>query len=182
MRVISGTAKGCRLQEPRDRKIRPTTDKVKESIYNIIQFEVEGSRVLDMFAGTGQLGIEALSRGASEAVFTEASGEAARIVESNLRAARVEDRGRLVRGDCLTSIGRLGKFDIILLDPPYSTGLLEKALARIIEFDNLTADGIIVCELPSEDSLPDLPMPYHIRREYRYGKIKLIVITRGEQP
>jgi len=181
LRVISGTARGCRLKEPSDRRIRPTTDKVKESIFNIIQFELENSRVLDMFAGTGQLGIEALSRGAAEAVFTEASADAVRIIEANLSSARVSDRAQLVRGDCLVTLPRLGQFDIIFLDPPYSTGLLEKALNRIIEIDNLKDDGIIICEFPCDDPVPELPEPYHLRREYRYGKIKLTVFTKGEQ-
>lgn len=150
-------------------------------MFNIIQFELEGSRVLDMFGGTGQLGIEALSRGAAEAVFTEAAGEAVRIIENNVRAAGVEDRAKIVRGDCLVNVPRLGRFDIILLDPPYATGLLEKAVARIIEFDILQDNGIMLCELPAEAASPEVQAPYSIHREYRYGKIKLVVYIREEK-
>lgn len=179
--MISGTARGCRLKEPKGRDIRPTTDKVKESLFNIIQFDVEGSRVLDMFAGTGQLGIEALSRGAAEAVFIDAAPAAAAIVRENLRLAGVEDRARVVTGDSLTAIRGLAPFDIVFLDPPYSQGLLERALTAINEFDILREDGIIICELPTEDPVPDAPGGCRRGREYRYGKIRLAVYFREEQ-
>ena len=181
MRVISGTARGCRLKEPKGRDIRPTTDKVKEALFNIIQFDVAGSRVLDMFAGTGQLGIEALSRGAAEAVFVDSSAAAAAIVRENVRLAGVEDRAEVLKGDSLTSIRGLEPFDLIFLDPPYSKGLLEQALAAINEFDILRENGIIICELPSDDSVPDAPGGCRAGREYRYGKIRLAVFIREEQ-
>ena len=181
MRVISGTARGCRLKEPKGRDIRPTTDKVKESLFNIIQFEVPGSRVLDMFAGTGQLGIEALSRGAEEAVFIDSSGAAAAIIRENIRLAGVEDRARVVLGNSLTSIRETGTFDLIFLDPPYSKGLLEQALAAINEFDILRENGIIICELPAGDPIPAAPGEYRSGKEYRYGKIRLAVYTREER-
>jgi len=181
LRVISGTARGCRLKEPKGRDIRPTTDKVKESLFNIIQFDVGGSRVLDMFAGTGQLGIEALSRGAAEAVFIDASPAAAAIVRENVRLAGVEDRARVLRGDSLASVRGLGSFDLIFLDPPYSKGLLEKALSAINEFDILRENGIIICELPAEDPVPDAPGGCRRGREYRYGKIRLAVYNREER-
>ena len=182
MRGIGGTARGRKLKEPKDRRIRPTTDKVKESMFDIIQFETEGRRVLDMFAGTGQLGIEALSRGAAEAVFTETSGEAVALIRENLRTAGLEERARIVKGDSLTSVRTLGRFGLIFLDPPYSRGLLEKALDTIFEFDILCDDGIIICEYPSEDTLPVPEPPYRLRREYLYGKIRLAVLVREDQP
>ena len=178
MRVISGTARGCRLKEPKGRDIRPTTDKVKESLFNIIQFDIQGSRVLDMFAGTGQLGIEALSRGAEEAVFIDSSAAAAAIIRENVRLAGVEDRAKVLKGDCFTAIRGAGTFDLVFLDPPYSRGLLEQALEAINEFDILRENGIIICELPSGDPVPAAPVGCRSGREYRYGKIRLAVFTR----
>lgn len=180
MRVIAGTAKGRRLKEPSDKKIRPTTDKVKESLFNIIQFSMEGARVLDLFGGTGQLGIEALSRGAVEAIYTDLSAEAVHIIKENLRCCGFENRARVFRGEALSLLGGLGKFDIIFLDPPYGTGLLESALSRIIEFDILSGNGIIIAEFPSDAPAPFVALPYSLYREYRYGKIMLAVYTRED--
>jgi 16S rRNA (guanine(966)-N(2))-methyltransferase RsmD len=151
---------------------------VKESVFNIIQFEVEGRRVLDLFAGTGQLGIEALSRGASAAVFVDESNDALRLVRDNLKSAGLSDGGNaeIVRGDALTYLKSCGKFDIIILDPPYDTTLLDKALGLIFEFDILRENGIIVCESKSDKILPEVPTPYQKGREYRYGRIKITII------
>ncbi len=137
--------------------------------------------MLDMFAGTGQLGIEALSRGASEAVFIDSSSAAAAIVRENVRIAGMEDRARILKGDSLTSIRGMEPFDLIFLDPPYSRGLLERALEAINEFDILRENGIIICELPTEDPVPDAPAGCRREREYRYGKIRLAVFIREDQ-
>ena len=178
MRVISGEARGRRLREPEGMDIRPTTDKVKESIFNIIQFEIEGKRVLDLFAGTGQLGIEALSRGAERAVFTDESPAAIKIINENIKTCGFENRAEVMRGESLSTIGRFGKFDIIFLDPPYDTELLKKALSRIIEIDILKDNGIILCESRNDYMLPEVSSPYLLRKEYKYGKIKLTLYTR----
>ena len=180
MRVISGTARGRRLREPADYNIRPTTDKVKESIFNIIQFEIEGRRVLDLFAGTGQLGIEALSRGAESCVFVDESGAAIKIIGENVKACGFEKQAQVMRSDALSVLPRLGKFDVILLDPPYDTELLSKVLAKIIEIDILKVNGIILCESRAEAVLPEAEAPYVVRKEYKYGKIKLTLYTRED--
>ena len=125
MRVITGSARGRKLSEPKNYDIRPTTDNVKESIFNIIQFDVEGRRVLDLFAGTGQLGIEALSRGAKSAVFVDKSSEAIALVKQNLKACNLE--ANVVREDSLSYLERGGKFDLIFIDPPYDTELVNEA-------------------------------------------------------
>ena len=101
MRVISGEARGRRLKELSGMETRPTTDKVKESIFNIVQFDIEGRKVLDLFGGTGQLGIEALSRGAAECTFVDLRREAAALIRENLKATRLEERGTVVQGDSL---------------------------------------------------------------------------------
>lgn len=130
---------------------RPTTDKVKESLFNIIQFEIEGRRVLDLFGGTGQLGIEALSRGADHCTFVDMRKEAAALIRENLRLTGLSERSRVVQGDALSFLSSCGeKFDVILLDPPYHTELLEKSVKRITEFDILREHGIMICESAAE--------------------------------
>ena len=179
MRVISGSARGRRLKEPEGQSIRPTTDMVKEAVFNIIQFDIEGRRVLDLFAGTGQLGIEALSRGAAAAVFVDELGDAAKLVRDNIKAMGFENRATVVRSDALAYLRQGGRFDVIFLDPPYETGFIEKALNTIIEFDILKENGIIVCETKEDKRLPDAPRPYSKGREYKYGKIKITLYTRA---
>lgn len=173
MRVITGSARGRKLKEPKNMDIRPTTDRVKESIFNILQFDIEGRRVLDLFAGTGQLGIEALSRGAKSATFVDESSEAVKIIKDNLEHCKLQ--GEVIREDSITFLGRCGKFDIIFLDPPYASGLLEAALKKIIQFDILADGGIIICETNSEKTISPLNPPYFVGREYKYGKVKLTV-------
>lgn len=176
MRVISGTVRGRRLKEPADMSIRPTTDKVKESIFNIIQFDIEGRRVLDLFAGTGQLGIECLSRGAKSVTFVDSSKTALAIVKENLKTCGLE--ARTVQSDSIEYLRHCGKFDLILLDPPYATDLLSSALSVINSVDILAEGGIIVCESAAEKQLPELDKPYFRRREYNYGKVKLTLYGR----
>ena len=159
--------------------VRPTTDKVKESLFNIVQFRIEGARVLDMFAGTGQLGIEALSRGAAEAVFMEASPVSAKIVAENLRITGLADRAKLIRGDALRSVESAGRFDLIFIDPPYDSGLAEQAVERIIAFDILKENGIMICETRVDHETPEASRPYEKLREYRYGRIKLTTYGRA---
>ena len=179
MRVITGTARGRRLKELQGRETRPTTDKVKESIFSIIQFDLEGRRVLDLFAGTGQLGIEALSRGAKECVFVDQRKDAVALVRENLELCRLTESARVRQGDALAYLKSGERFDIIFLDPPYGSGLLEQALADITRFDICREHGIIVAESAAEQVLPPVEPPYALYREYRYGKIKLTVYHRS---
>lgn len=171
MRVISGKVRGKKLKEPSDYEIRPTTDMVKESLFNIIQFDIEGRRVLDLFAGTGQLGIECLSRGAADCTFVDMSRDAVSLVKANLSACGLQ--ARVCCDDSLSFIGRGGHFDLILIDPPYATDLIDKALEIIYSVDILNEGGIIVCESPREKMMPELDFPYRKLKEYRYGRVKL---------
>lgn len=173
MRVITGTARGRRLLEPKGMYIRPTTDKVKESIFNIVQFDIEGRRVLDLFAGTGQLGIEALSRGAESVTFVDESKDAVKLVKDNLSLCGMN--ATVVHGNSLSFLERCGKFDLIFIDPPYNTDLINRALEKIIKFDILSESGIIIYETLREKTTLPLEAPYFIGREYSYGKIKLVV-------
>jgi len=174
MRIITGKARGRRLREPKNMDIRPTTEMVKESIFNIVQFEIEGRRVLDLFAGTGQLGLEALSRGAASCVFVDESREAVALVQENLARCKLGG-GTVVAGDALAYLRRGGTFDLIFLDPPYGSDLAEKALGLIKEFDILSEGGIIVCETRRDRPLPN---QFGESREYCYGSVKLTVFRR----
>lgn len=180
MRVITGSARGRKLKEFPGMDIRPTTDKVKEAIFNIVQFDVEGRRVLDLFGGTGQLGIEALSRGAEHCVFVDQARESVKVIRENVATTGFGDKSRVVQGDALSFLASCReKFSLAFLDPPYAGELLEKALRRMAEIDIMTENGIIVCESPYDAVLPQLPAPYVMGRDYRYGKIKLTVYHRS---
>ena len=171
MRVITGTARGRRLRTPENYDIRPTTDNVKESLFNIIQFDVEGRKVLDLFAGTGQLGIECLSRGADSVVFVDESREAVNIVKDNLKTCGLS--ASVLQMDALSYLCGCGKFDLIFVDPPYDSNLYEEVLKIINSVDILSDGGIIICEARRDRQLPEMTEPYRKLREYHYGKVKL---------
>ena len=179
MRVITGSARGRVLKELQGMETRPTTGKVKESLFSIIQFDIEGRRVLDLFAGTGQLGIEALSRGAAECVFVDRRADAVKLIRENVALCKLEDRAKIRQGEALPYLRSGEKFDIVFLDPPYASGLLAQALTDIAAFDICRAHGIIIAESAADTVLPAMPSPYALYREYRYGKIKLTVYHRG---
>lgn len=179
MRVITGSARGRVLKELQGTETRPTTGKVKESLFSIIQFDIEGRRVLDLFAGTGQLGIEALSRGARQCVFIDQRADAVKLIRENLTVCGLEDRAVVRSGDGLAYLKSGEKFDLVFLDPPYGSGLLEKALEDIAAFDICREHGIIVAESAVDTELPALVPPYSLYRQYRYGKIRLSVYHRS---
>ena len=179
MRVITGTARGRRLGELKGQETRPTTGKVKEGIFSALQFELEGRRVLDLFAGTGQMGIEALSRGAASCAFVDRRKDATELVRSNLALCGLTDRAQVVCGDAMGFLNTLRtQYDLIFLDPPYAGDILENVIEHITGFDILPQGGIMVAECPVEKVLPSLSAPYRIHREYRYGKIKVTVYHR----
>lgn len=176
MRVISGTARGRRLKELPGMDTRPTTDKVKESMFNIVQFDIEGRRVLDLFGGTGQLGIEALSRGAEHCDFVDASRQATAVIRENLCTVGFTQRASVHQGDAQAYLSTCRRnYDLILLDPPYHSELLEQCIQTVTKFDILSQHGIIVCESELDKQLEPLLEPYGAVRTYRYGKIKLTV-------
>lgn len=176
MRVITGKARGIQLKTPEGLQTRPTADRVKEALFSIIQFDIPGARVLDLFGGTGQLGIEALSRGATSAVFVDGSEKACALIRENLRHTKLEQQGRVIRSDYLDYLKRCReKFDIIILDPPYAEVFLENALNLITEIDILQSNGIIVAERPLGKELPWEYEGYQRSRDYKYGKTLLTV-------
>ena len=176
MRVITGTARGRKLKTPVGYDVRPTSDQVKEAIFNIVQFDIEGRRVLDLFGGTGQLGIEAKSRGAGEVCIVDLARDSVKLIKENVAYCKLDCK--VFQADAISFLHGCGKFDLIFVDPPYDSGLAEKALMTIKEIDILTEGGIIVCETRKETSTPELEAPYKKRKEYTYGKIKLSVYTK----
>lgn len=179
MRVISGTARGIQLKTPDGMKTRPTADRVKEAQFSIIQFEIPGARILDLFGGTGQLGIEALSRGASGAVFVDHSEDACRIIRENLRRTGFLERAAVVRADYMDYLNHCSdQFGIVFLDPPYAEEFLENALKRITEIDILQSGGIIVAERPVGKVLPWNPEAFLRSKDYKYGKTLLTVFRK----
>lgn len=174
MRVITGKARGVALKTPDGMLTRPTADRVKEALFSILNFDIPGADVLDLFGGTGQLGIEALSRGARHAVFVDAREDACKLIRENLRRTKLEGEGRVVRSDYLDYLNRCpDQCNIIFLDPPYGEDFLETALKRITEIDILQSDGIIVTERPLGKELPMEFDGYTRSRDYKYGKTLL---------
>ena len=172
VRVISGSARGLKLNTPGDDRVRPTTDRVKESMFNIIQDWVYDSQVLDLFAGSGALGIEALSRGASQAVFCDNSLDSIKIIKSNIEKARVVDRSQIVRGDfkrCLRDMeAKNQSFDMIFVDPPYYEGLFEEVLDTIRSCKILKKDGIVIVEHDAKRPIGQVE-GLEVYKEKKYG-------------
>ena len=180
MRVITGKARGVNLKTPDGLQTRPTTDRVKEAMFSIIHFVIPGARVLDLFGGTGQLGIEALSRGARNAVFVDAGDKACALIRENLKRCKMESDAKIIRADYLDYLSRCReRFNIVLLDPPYAEVFLENAIKKITEIDILESGGIIVAERPVGKELPwDFP-GYTRSKDYKYGKT-LITLYRKD--
>ena len=180
MRVITGKARGVNLKTPDGMQTRPTADRVKEALFSIINFDVPNTSVLDLFGGTGQLGIEALSRGANRAVFVDESDKACALIKENLRRTKMEQQGRVVRSDYLSFLrSTQEKFDIIFLDPQYAEVFLENALKCIAEIDILQSGGIIVCERPIGKDIPWEYPGYQRSKDYKYGNT-LITLYRKD--
>ena len=181
MRVIAGIAKGIQLKTPNGMLTRPTADRVKEALFSIINFDLPGTEVLDLFAGTGQLGIEALSRGANQAVFVDERNEACNLVKDNLAKTKLEQQSTVICADYQSYLRHCNKkFDIIFLDPPYSEVFLENSLKIITEIDILQSGGIIATEYPFGKTLPDYIYTYFKAKQYKYGKTVLTIFRKTD--
>ena len=176
MRVISGSAKGRKLKTPKDMDVRPTSDSVKEAVFNIIREDISGRRVLDLFAGSGQMGIEALSRGARDAVFVDISSVSLKLVRENLNLCGFS--GETVKEDAVNYLQHAKPFDLIFIDPPYDSEYYEKVIEMIKSFDILTDSGIIIIESRRDRILPDMQYPYRKIKEYGYGSVKITTFTK----
>lgn len=179
MRVISGTARGLRLRPVAGTRTRPTTDRVKENIFNLIQDAVYGATALDLFAGTGQLGVEALSRGAAHCDFVEHTKAACQTIRANIAAAHLEQRAALHQTEATQFLQNAKKnfYDLIFLDPPYGGEILERALLFTERFDILATNGIIICECARDDNFSHNFTPLRVRT---YGATVITLLQRRE--
>ena len=182
MRVITGTARGMTLKAPKGMDTRPTMDQVKEGIFSAIQFEVEGRRALDLFAGSGQLGIEALSRGAREAVFVDARRDACQVVRENLAKTRLAERAQVVQMDYLSYLGAgRGRFDLVFLDPPYRMeAAYGDALTRLRAAGRLAPGALAILERAEARAI-SLPEGFSLRDARRYGETCVEFVVEGEE-
>ena len=182
MRIITGSARGKRLQTPEGLHTRPPSDRVKQSVFNIIQFDIEGRKVLDLFGGSGQLGLEAMSRGAASCVIVDGDRAAQKAIEANIKNCGFDRNCQLIKGDSFTFLQRQKKdsYHLIFLDPPYGGELLNRAIAEICRIDILAEGGIMVCESASVDVVAPVQAPYRVVKQYRYGHTDLTIITKGD--
>lgn len=178
MRVISGAAKGRKLKTPVGLETRPTSELCKEAVFSIIQFEIPGARVLDLFAGSGQMGIEALSRGAKSCVFVDNAKLCRSIISENLKHTELSDGARVVSISAEAYLKSPAEpVDIAFLDPPYGKIALEPLLTALAE--RMSETGVILCESDKKDILPERAGSFVKHKEYRYGKAK-ITVYRGD--
>ncbi len=181
MRVIAGTAKGVTLKTPEGMVTRPTADRVKEAMFSIIQFDLPSARVLDLFGGTGQLGIEAISRGAVFSTFVDQQEKACRLIRENLTKTGFQNKAKVVCSDYVVFLKNCReKYNIILLDPPYMELFLENSLKLISEIDILQSNGIIVTERPAEKQLDVNFSGFSRSRDYKYGKTILTIFRKED--
>ncbi len=187
MRIIAGNAKGREIVAPKGRNTRPTLAKVKEAMFGMVQFDTEGAEVLDMFAGSGALGIEALSRGAAHAVFCESDRQTCGIVKSNLIRLGMEDRATVICRDAIAALSDFAangnRFSLVLIDPPYASDLIDRALALLVGLDLLENDAIVICEHPWKMP-PTTPNGISARTARKYGETALTYMTfnKTEEP
>ena len=188
MRIITGKARGTKLQTLAGEATRPTAERTKEAIFSMINFDIAGARVLDLFAGSGQLGLEALSRGAKSAVLNDSSREAAAIIRANAEKTRLIDACEILSTDWQAVLRRFANketFGLVFLDPPYAGGFLPKVLAKMIEWDLLSDGAVIVCESANEEDVfggdEDLKNQFNVRRVARYGAACVTILEKGER-
>ncbi|MBP3414200.1 MAG: 16S rRNA (guanine(966)-N(2))-methyltransferase RsmD [Clostridia bacterium] len=179
MRVITGSARGRRLKTLSGDEVRPTSDLVKEAVFSIIQFSVEGRKFLDLFAGSGQMAIEALSRGASSAVLVDASKQSCAVIRDNLKTTGFDQIAQLVQSDAAGYIARCREnFDIAYIDPPYESGLIKKVLPGVCEHMNM--GGTVLCESNDTANFPESAGDFVLCKTYRYGRIFVALYRHGE--
>ena len=188
MRIITGKARGTKLQTLAGEATRPTAERTKEAIFSMINFDIAGARVLDLFAGSGQLGLEALSRGAKSAVFNDSSREAAAIIRANAEKTRLIDSCEILSTDWQPVLRRFANkrdFDLVFLDPPYAGGFLPKVLAKMLEWNLLSDAAVIVCESADENDVfggnEELKNQFRVRRVARYGAACVTILEKGER-
>lgn len=187
MRIITGTARGAKLITLEGEATRPTSERAKEAIFSMIQFDIEGRKVLDLFAGSGQLALEALSRGAKEAVLCDSSKQAADIIKKNAIKTRLSDKVNLHNCDSLQLLNKLGteKFDLIFLDPPYALKIIPSVLKSLIDNKRLKSTSILVCESSDADDVfcgdIEIEKYFIIKKTAKYGAAFVTIIQPKEE-
>lgn len=177
MRVISGSARGLKLLSLEGDNTRPTLDRVKEALFSMLTAYIPYANVLDLFAGSGALGIEALSRGADRCVFVDALPQAMDIVKANAAKARVAEKSAFHTVNALSYLNSCeDKFDIVFLDPPYHGNLYEDCLTKLYENSLIKKDSVLVMEWDSETEKPHVPPFYEVIRERKYGRVMLTLL------
>ena len=183
MRIITGTARGIKLDTLEGIDTRPTAERVKESVFSMLQFELENRRVLDLFAGSGQMGLEALSRGAVSCTFVEKNLEAMEIVKKNAKKTRLSDKCKIVNvdyKDFLRGARKGEKFDIVFLDPPYAMKIIPEILDSLVKYDILNTNAKVICE--SEDDIEYACEGLENVKHNKYGRVFITVLRRkGEE-
>lgn len=170
MRIIAGDLKGRKIVAPPGSDVRPTFDKVKEALFSILMEEIYGAKILDLFAGSGNLGLEALSRGAEKVYFCDKSKESIKAINDNIKTCGVGDKSIVLWGDFKVCLGRIkDEIDIIFLDPPYEENLISAAMEKIEEYGLLSKDGVICCETGKREELPEETESFTMFKERRYG-------------
>jgi 16S rRNA (guanine966-N2)-methyltransferase len=186
MRIIAGQAKGRRLKTPKGRELRPTADRVKEALFNILPHDLSGRKVLDLFAGTGNLSIEALSRGAEDAVLVDVSRDAAEVIEENLQALNLTAKSRVLTAPVFKSVRMLArrgeKFDLIFIDPPYDKELVGETLKAVAKEELLAETGVAVAEHSVREKVEERYGTIVLADRRRYGDTQLSFFTRSKEP
>lgn len=172
MRIITGTAKGTKLAAPKGFDVRPTADRVKESLFNILGDAVIEAKVIDMFAGTGNLGLEAVSRGAYSATFVEQNLNSIRFIRQNAERTKLTEKVKIIHSDVLNFLGRSHNelYDIVFCDPPYNKGFLQAVLSRIDNMNFLAKKGLIIFEHAKHEIVPDNLTNLELVRSQQYGE------------
>ena len=182
MRIITGKARGVKLVTLEGENTRPTSERAKEAVFSMLQFEIEGREVLDLFAGSGQMGLEAVSRGAASATLVDKSKEAVAVIGKNIEKTRLSDACRVFCSDVsdyIRTVGGRGRFDIVFIDPPYALRAVPKTLEQLLSADLLKPTSVVICESEESDifeSAPDLMEKFEILRCAKYGVAHITVI------
>lgn len=181
MRIITGSARGAKLQAPAGEHTRPTAERTKEAVFSMLQYSFEGRRVLDLFGGSGQLGLEAVSRGAAHATIVDNNKAAVEVIRKNAAHTKLTPHTTVLCADALGFLSnyRGEPFHLIFLDPPYITDLVNRALALIVEKSLLAVGGIVVCETGAEDTVSDTALSawrFEVMRRARYGVAHITVL------
>lgn len=182
MRIITGSAGGTKLVTPEGLNTRPTSERAKQGVFNILQFEIEGRRVLDLFAGSGQMGLEALSRGGTDAVFVDSDPQALRCIRTNIEKTHVASRATVLEGDFHTALRSMSgqrPFDLIFLDPPYQSRHLTAALTLLLKYKLVAGGAYLVCETGGE--IPEFPASLALVKSARYGSNHMTILKYREE-